>query len=66
MADLKSTEQLQRSVRIKIGETLWFPGFPEGCNKKEKPSNQGTTPQNIVQNQETKFIEEVSGLTESG
>jgi hypothetical protein len=66
MADLKSTEQLQRAVHIKIGETLCFPGFLESCKKKKNQSNQGTTPQNIVQNQETEFIEEVSGLTESG
>ena len=41
MADLKSTEQLQRVVHIKIGETLCFPGFLESCNKtsltKEPP-----------------------------
>ena len=34
--------------------------------KKKKRSTQGTTLPNIVQNQETEFVEEVSVLTESG
>ena len=37
MVDLKNTEQLQRAVHIKIGETLCFLDFLEHCNKKEKP-----------------------------
>jgi len=56
MADLKSTEQLQRAVHIKIGETLCFPGFWRAATKKKNQSNQGTTPQNIVQNQETELL----------
>ena len=32
--------------------------------KKKNRSNQGTTPQNVVLNQETEFVEEVSSLTE--
>ena len=43
-----------------------FRVFWRAATKKKNQSNQGTTPQNIVQNQETEFIEEVSGLTESG
>ena len=66
MADLKNTEQQQRAVHIKIGETYAFRVFWRAATKKKNQSNQGTTPQNIVQNQETEFIEEVSGLTESG
>ena len=34
--------------------------------KKKNRSKQGTTPQNVVLNQETEFVEEVSGLTETG
>ena len=33
--------------------------------KKKNRSNQGTTHQNVVQNQETEFVEEVSSLTET-
>ena len=43
-----------------------FRVFRRAATKKKNQSNQGTTPQNIVQNQETEFIEEVSGLTEKG
>ena len=34
--------------------------------KKKNRSKQGTTQQNVAQNQDTEFIEEVSGLTETG
>ena len=34
--------------------------------KKKNRSNQGTTPQNVVRNQATEFVEEVSSLTEMG
>ena len=34
--------------------------------KKKNRSIQGTTPQNVVRNQETEFVEEVSSLTEMG
>ena len=64
----KENKQFQTMVPLKIGDTLKTSSKRKrrAAAKKKNRSNIGTTQQNVVQNQETEYVEEVSSLTEMG